>query len=253
MHESVGAWIIGEVIASGEFAEVRAARRADRDAVIKRLHPSAARGSELRALFAAEARLTCDLTPHPSLVRGLAYDLECESPYLICERIVGDNLRRRVDFGPVSRADAMTIIATVAAAAAHLHACGWVHGDLGPANIIVGEGGAVVCDLGVARSIGAGGPVCGTAAYMAPEQVRGTVWTAAVDLFALGTLAWELLTGARLFHRGPSYLSMAAVVESDAPPLADPQFADLVAAALAKEPRGRPSARDFAAAFARAQ
>ena len=61
--------------------------------------------------------------------------------------------------------------------------------------------GAVLCDLGVARRLGDGGPVRGTAAYMAPEQVTGEPWTGAVDVFALGVVGWELARGARLFAR----------------------------------------------------
>jgi serine/threonine protein kinase len=85
---------------------------------------------------------------------------------------------------------------------------------------------------------------------MAPEQIRGQVWTAAIDVFALGVIAWELTTGARLYHRGPSYLSMAAVIESTPPPLADPALAPLVAAMLAPAPGDRPTAVEVAAACA---
>jgi serine/threonine-protein kinase len=149
---------------------------------------------------------------------------------------------------------APNVVARAAEAAAHLHACGWVHGDLGPANLLVvadrGAGdAAVVCDLGVARRIGDGGPVRGTAAYMAPEQVRGEVWTEAVDVWALGVVLWELSAGTRLFHRGQSFLSMAAVIASEAPPLEDARLAPIVARALAKAPAARPSAAELAAAL----
>jgi serine/threonine-protein kinase len=74
---------------------------------------------------------------------------------------------------------------------------------------------------------------------MAPEQVRGEAWTTATDVFALGVVLWELIAGARLFHRGPPWLSMAAVVEVSAPPLADAALDAIAQAALAKDPAQR--------------
>jgi serine/threonine protein kinase len=75
---------------------------------------------------------------------------------------------------------------------------------------------------------------------MAPEQVRGEAWTPATDVFALGVVLWELTAGARLFHRGPTYLTMAAVIEAEVPPLADHPVIDAIArAALEKDPARR--------------
>ena len=94
-------------------------------------------------------------------------------------------------------------------------------------------------DLGVARAIGEAGSVRGTHAYMAPEQVRGEAWTPATDVFALGIVLWELIAGARLFHRGPPWLSMAAVVEAPVPALRDSALDAIAQAALAKDPAQR--------------
>ena len=245
--DHAGRWILGEAIAAGEFAEVRVGRDGDRAAAIKRLHTHAARTPELRAMFTAEAELTCALPPHPHLVRGQAHGADHDRPYLVLDRVHGVDLRGHLGVAHPP-ATVAALMATAAAGVAALHAHGWIHGDVAPANLIVGPGGLVLCDLGVARRIGAGGPVRGTAAYMAPEQVRGQPWSPAVDVFALGVIAWELASGARLFHRGPSFLSMAAVVEAEAPPLDDPQLAPIVAAALAKDPTARP---DLATLIAR--
>ena len=249
MDERAGAWILGDVVARGDFSEVRAAAGPAGAAVVKRLHAHAAREPALRALFAGEATLTCALPPHPGVVRGLDHDLADERPWLALAHVAGCDLRDRLARAAPA-AEVAALLGPIAEAAAHLHAHGWVHGDLGPANVLTGASGAVVIDLGVARRLGEPGPVRGTAAYMAPEQVRGEPWTAAVDVFALGVLAWELSRGARLFHRGASYLSMAAVVEAEAPPLPDPALAPIVARALAKNPAARPSARELAAALA---
>jgi serine/threonine-protein kinase len=74
---------------------------------------------------------------------------------------------------------------------------------------------------------------------MAPEQVRGEAWTQATDVFALGVVLWELIAGARLFHRGPPWLSLAAVVEEEAPPLPDAALNEIAQAALQKDPAKR--------------
>ncbi len=248
---SVGDWLLGRLVSAGALAEVReAASPTGEVAAIKRLHGHAARDPALRALFVAECALTCALPPHPGLVRGRSADPDAARPFLVMDLIGGADLRVMLERGPAPpMTTARDLVAAAAAAVAHLHVHGWVHGDLNPANLLVTAGGTVICDLGIARRIGDGGPVRGTAAYMAPEQVRGGAWTGAVDVFALGTLLWELSATTRLFHRGASFLSMAAVVEHEAAPLTDASIAEIVAAALAKDPTARPSAAELAAAL----
>lgn len=246
----VGDWRLGRVVSNGAFAEVReAASTAGEVAAIKRLHGHAAREREMCELFAAECELTCALPPHPGLVRGREAMPGAERPWLLMGLVRGGDLRGCVERGETALLDARAVVASAAAAAAHLHAHGWVHGDLVPANLIISGGVAVICDLGIARRAGDAGPVRGTAAYMAPEQVRGEAWTTAVDVWALGVVLWELASGARLFHRGQSFLSMAAVVETEPPPLTDPVLAPIVARALARDPAARPSAAELAAAL----
>jgi serine/threonine-protein kinase len=147
------------------------------------------------------------------------------------------------------RARVLAIAIAACDAAAHLHSCGFVHGDINPGNLVVATDDRVtLIDLGIAREIGTGGAVRGTHAYMAPEQVRGEPWTRATDVFAIGVVLWELVAGARLFHRGPPWLSMAAVVEAPAPPLADPALDAIAQAALVKDPARRlASAAELAA------
>jgi serine/threonine-protein kinase len=163
----------------------------------------------------------------------------------------GEDLRRiiappptRDDASPrraiLPRARIVSIVVAACRAAAHLHAHGWVHGDINPSNLIVDDADHVtLIDLGIARAVGEAGSVRGTHAYMAPEQVRGEAWTERTDVFALGVVLWELAAGARLFHRGPPWLSMAAVVEAPAPPLPDAALDAIVQAALHKDPAQR--------------
>lgn len=231
---------------------------------LKRLHTHLARIPEARELFSTEQRLATELPRHPGVVHAVAAGEVAGRPFLAMELAPGEDLRRKLSppaapeapvppaHGaplPLPRARALAIAAAACDAAAHLHAHGWVHGDLNPGNLVVGADDRVVLvDLGVARRAGAGGPVRGSHAYMAPEQVRGGAWTPATDVFALGVVLWELASTARLFHRGPPWLSQAAVVEEAAPPLPDPALDAIAQAALAKDPAGRiASAAELAA------
>jgi len=221
---------------------------------VKRLHTHLARNAEIRAQFAVEQRLSTTLPHHPNLVHASEAGEVDGRPYLALELVEGEDVRRIVappatpsDPSPpravLPRARVTAIVALACDAAAHLHACGWVHGDINPSNLVVdGRSGVdrvVLVDLGVARALGEAGVVRGTHAYMAPEQVHGRAWTAATDVFALGVVLWELLAGARLFHRGPSWLSTAAVIEAEVPALADPALDAIARAALAKDPARR--------------
>lgn len=285
MEERCGIWRLEQLLAVGGIGEVWRASGIpgaqgsdpepgtddDRDAevvAVKRLHSHLLRHDAVLAMFENEQRLLCELPRHPGLLRGLdrSPPAEAARPWVATELIEGVDLRRFLDGGAAERGVAslpralpppvaLPLLARVCDAVAHLHAHGWVHGDVVPANLLVderdpqGHGGRVVlCDFGVARRAGAGGPVQGTHAYMAPEQVRGEAWTPATDVFALGVVLWELLEGKRLFHRGPPWLSMQAILEQDAPPLsattiaaarADRALAEVVRGALARDVAAR--------------
>ncbi len=251
MAERFGSWQLEAVIAVGGLGEVWRGVRGTTTAAIKRLHTHLARHEEVRAQFALEQQLVTTLPAHPGVVRGLEAGEVDGRPYVALEVAPGEDLRRLVA-PPVTRdaptppsvrlprARALAIVRRACAGVAHLHGHGWIHGDVCPGNLVVDDDDrTTLVDLGVCRATGAGGPVRGTHAYMAPEQVRGQVWTPATDVFALGVVLWELVTGTRLFHRGPAYLSMAAVVEEAAPALPDRALDAIVQAALAKDPAQR--------------
>ncbi len=238
----VGRWRIARTLHRGEWHDLVHGVDDDGDAVaVKRLHRHAAREPAAAALFAAEAALVTSLAPHPRVVRGVAAHPgdrpPDDRPWLAMALVDGVDLRQRA---PASIGQAIAWLRDACDGVAHLHAHGWLHGDLGPANLIVDADDRItVCDLGCARALGADGPVRGTHAYMAPEQVRGLRWTPATDVFALGVVLWELCAGARLFFRGPVFLTMAAVIEHAPPPLADPALDAIARAALAKDPAAR--------------
>jgi serine/threonine-protein kinase len=265
MSEPFGAWQLEHLIAVGGLGEVWRARREAQVAAVKRLHTHLARNAEIRTQFAVEQELSTTLPRHPNVIHAYEAGDVDGRPYVALELIEGEDVRRivappatRTDPAPLHavlpRARAVGIVALACDAAAHLHASGWVHGDINPSNLVVDarpSGDRVVLvDLGVARALGDAGTVRGTHAYMAPEQVRGLAWTAATDVFALGVVLWELIAGARLFHRGPTWLSTAAVIEADVPPLADPALDAIARAALAKDPARRTAtAADLARAL----
>jgi len=257
--ERFGSWRLHALIASGGLGEVWRAERDGTSAALKRLHAHLLHLPEARELFATEQHLATTLPRHPAVVHALEIGDVDGRPYLAMELAAGEDLRRLLAPepppelpAPLPRALALAIVAAACDAAAHLHAHGWVHGDLNPSNLIVDADRVVLVDLGVARRAGTGGPVRGSHAYMAPEQVRGGPWTPTTDVFALGVLLWELLSGARLFHRGQPWLSQAAVIEQEPPPLDDPALDAIAQAALAKDPARRiASASELAARLRR--
>lgn len=260
MSQTFGDWQLEALIAAGGLGEIWRATRGEQVVALKRLHTHLARLDEARALFATEQQLAMGLPRHPNVVHGVAVGAVEQRPYVALELAPGQDLRRtiappasRTDPAPATailpRARILAIVRAACEGAAHLHRFGWVHGDINPGNLVVDDHDhVVVVDLGVSRRSGAGGPVRGTHAYMAPEQVRGEAWTSATDVFALGVVLWELVANARLFHRGPAWLSMAAVVEAPVPPVGDAALDAVLADALAKDPARRiPSARELAA------
>jgi serine/threonine protein kinase len=254
VSESFGAWQLESLIAVGGLGEVWRATRGAQTVALKRLHTHLARNDEAREMFAQEQLLAMSLPKHPNVVRGIEPGLVDGRPYLALALAPGEDLRRIVmppPKGParaaLSQARALSIVRATCDAAHHLHTYGWIHGDICPANLIVDDDRVMLVDLGVAKQPGHAGSVRGTHAYMAPEQVRGEAWTAATDVFAIGVVLWELAAGKRLFHRGPPWLTMAAVVEETVPPLPDPVLDAIVQAALVKDPKDRiASARELA-------
>jgi serine/threonine-protein kinase len=205
-------------------------------AAVKRLHTHLARNDEARAMFAREQKLATSLASHPNVVGAYESGAVDDRPFVAMHLVEGDDLRKLAHVGT---ARAKMIVSHAARGVAHLHSWGWVHGDVCPGNLVVDRDRVVIVDLGVVREVGAGGPMRGTHAYMAPEQVRGDAWTPATDVFALGVILWELVAEKRLFHRGPPWLTMAAVIEAVPDDLEDPALNAIVKAALDKDPEKR--------------
>jgi hypothetical protein len=220
-----------------------------RDVAVKVLRPEYAADEDFLARFRAEARNAAMLSHH-GIARVYDYG-EDDCPYLVMELVPGEPisaLLRREGRLPVDLA--LGVVAQVGAALGAAHAAGVVHRDVKPANLILTPDGTVkITDFGIARALGAPsltrtGEVMGTASYLAPEQVSGGRGTAASDVYSLGVVAYECLSGVRPFRDQDPLAIAVAHLKEEPPPLPEeiPQAArDLVLSALAKDPADRPA------------
>ncbi len=199
---------------------------------------------------------------HPNIVTLHDLGAAPTGPYLIFELLHGETLAQRLRRGPFALRDAVALAAQVARVLDHAHRAGVVHRDLKPGNVFLCEGGAVkVLDFGLAHLFGRGGPVSGgTPAYMAPEQWRSEPGDERTDLFALGVLLHQMLSGTvpyRVAREGSRERSEAQ--EPGPPPalprgLAPERVRRLVRRMLEKDPAERPqSAAEVAAELQRVQ
>ncbi|MDC3956690.1 protein kinase [Polyangium jinanense] len=205
--------------------------------------------------FRREAQILERLS-HPGIVRYVAYDTSsASSPLLVMEWLEGEDLGRRLARGPLSLRETLTLGQRLAEALSVAHDAGVVHRDLKPQNVFLVNGAVSeprILDFGIAHCgeasrITQTGTVIGTPSYMAPEQVRsGSIVKASADVFSLGCLMFECITGAPPFRADHTIAVLAKIIFEDAPRLAErapavPSWLDgLVARMLAKDPLGRP-------------
>jgi eukaryotic-like serine/threonine-protein kinase len=234
----------------------------DRDVALKVLRPELARQSTLVERFRAEAVALARLR-HENIAALYGLDRHGEDLMMVMEFISGETLEARVArTGPVPWQEALPIVRGALDALGHAHARGVVHRDIKPANVMVDAEGIVkVMDFGIARLMGENrqtraGVAIGTPSYMAPEQLRGEDVDGRTDLYAVGALLFELLTGRVAFEADSDYsLMMQQLHEPPVPPssLAPsiPKAIDgVVSRAMAKQPAGRfGTATDFSRAL----
>jgi len=256
------------LIGRGGMGEIYLARDRElgRRVVVKVLDARFSDRDDLRRRFKREALTAARLTGEPHTI-GI-YDVgEFRGrPFIVMEYLSGGSLAEKARSGPVAPEQAVEWLREAAEAIDAAHARGVVHRDIKPANLLFNERGElVVADFGIARAIDdtAGmtlaGTVMGTAGYLAPEQARGESAGPASDLYALGVVAYELLTGGRPFERGSETAEAAAHIHEPVPPASErgvglPPSVDAVFdRALAKEGQARyASSAEFVDALARA-
>ncbi|HSN35829.1 MAG TPA: protein kinase [Arthrobacter sp.] len=200
--------------------------------------------------FRAEARHTA-LLNHVGIANVFDYGEEEGSGYLVMELVPGQPLSSIIEHEQVLSPDrTLSMIAQTARALSVAHAQGLVHRDIKPGNLLITPDGRVkVTDFGIARladqvPLTQTGQVMGTAQYLAPEQATGQLATGASDIYALGVIGYECLTGHRPFS-GESQIAIALAQVNDAPPplpetLPKPVRA-LLMSMLAKDPKNRPA------------
>lgn len=252
----LGRYRLDAVIGVGGTAVVHRAHdlRLGRDVALKRVRPGAAE-SQHRLRLRDEGRLLATLQ-HPHLVRILDAAWEGpDSPYLVLELIDGPDLATSLADGPLAPEAVASLGRDVASALAHLHDHGLVHRDVKPANVLVdGFGRGRLCDLGISLPAGEPDPhgrpghTVGSIAYLAPEQVLGDSLGPAVDVYALGLMLLEALTGRREYAGTDDESAWARVHRNPTIPTSlGSGWTSLLAAMTARDPQERPTAREVAA------
>jgi serine/threonine protein kinase len=173
--------------------------------ICKRLRPADEYNEKWRTLLQQEAAALARLH-HPGIVRLLEYHNHQPLPYLLLEYVGEETLRHRLHRQQRLAADeAVRLVQHIGAAVSYAHAQGYLHRDLKPSNIIQRNGYPVLIDFGVVwkwRTRRRPPDRCGTPSYLAPEQIRQEALTPATDIYGLGVLLFELLTGQRPFRTG---------------------------------------------------
>jgi len=248
---------IGPRIARGGMASVYEATdiRLDRTVAVKIMHPGLGDDDEFAARFVREARAAARLS-HPHVVGVFDQGDDAGAVFLAMELVPGHTLRDVIrKEAPMTPGRALALIDPVLSALAHAHRNGLIHRDIKPENVLIGDdGGVKVADFGLAKAVSAdtqhtatGGVLIGTVSYLAPELVVDGRADARADVYAVGVVLYELLTG-RKPHEGESPIQVAYKhVHEDVPapsavvPGLPPYVDALVARATARDRGQRPA------------
>lgn len=225
----------------------------ERTVAVKLLSDRYASQEDARARFRREALAAARLSAAPNVVTVFDVAEHDGRPLIVMEYLEGGSVYERMRDARIPRETALAWLEQVAVAIDRAHENGVVHRDVKPANLLLDDEGNVhVSDFGIASTSGADaltapGTVLGTAGYLAPEQARGEPATAASDLYALGVVAFELLTGRRPFAGDTPATEAFAHLNADVPratpfdPTLPTAVDDVFQSALAKEPQARPA------------
>jgi eukaryotic-like serine/threonine-protein kinase len=269
----LGPYEILSPLGAGGMGEVYRARdsRLERDVAVKVLPQELVADAEALSRFEREAKAVAALS-HPNILAIHDFGREGDIAYAVMELLEGATLRERMDPGPIPHRKAIDYALQIAQGLAAAHEKGIVHRDLKPQNVFVTQDGLVkIFDFGLVKRAGAAGSaetsnapttpgtrtgvILGTVGYMSPEQVRGLPADSRSDIFSLGVVLFEMLTGERAFRRDSDVESMMAILRED--PLEGspgralpPELEEIVAHCLEKMPEERfQSARDLAFAL----
>ncbi len=259
-----GRYRLGERLGHGGMGEVFAAQdlRLEREVALKLLRADLAEQDDMRERVVAEARLAARLT-HPHVVGVLDTGEQDGRPFVVMERLSGRTLRDELAGGPMPPERVRDVGLQVLRALAAAHELGIVHRDVKPGNILdAGVGTWKVADFGIAKWVHADetltgtGELLGSPSYLAPERIDGEQAGPASDLYAVGVLLYESLTGRKPFEGDDPFALAAAIREgryeppASIDPDADPEIAVVIERAMRRDPAERyESAEAMAAAL----
>jgi serine/threonine protein kinase len=239
-------------LGSGGMATVLLAedQRLGREVAVKRMHAESP--DEVAKRFKREAQLGAALN-HPNIVSIFDIETDPENVLIVMEYVSGGTLKDALARGPLERDVALKVLKGIASGLDYAHDLGVVHRDIKPANVLLdADGRAKLADLGIATaaevtSITNTGAVLGTASYMPPERLDGQPGGVPADIYALATVAYEVLTG-RKARQGRSAVEVAAMVMSEPPPDlrlylpdAPAEAAEVLERGMARDPDARPA------------
>lgn len=243
---------LGEVIGRGGMGEVRCAHdtRLNRDVAVKFLRIDLAAQPEVRARFENEARNAGQLT-HPNVVTVYDSGEHHGQPFIVMECLPGRTLRDEIAKGPIPESFARVIALDVLAGLEAAHDAGIVHRDVAPSNILLTDNGrAKIADFGIAKategmSTTMAGLVVGTPAYLSPARLEGAPALPGDDIYALGVVLYEAVTGERLYTGSTPVAIATTILTSPPPPLRErrpdlsPAFVAAVEGAMSRRPATR--------------
>ncbi|HET9300137.1 MAG TPA: protein kinase [Candidatus Polarisedimenticolaceae bacterium] len=264
----IGSYTIAGKLGAGGMGEVYRATdtRLHRQVAIKVLPPEVAQDPDRLSRFQREAQVLASLN-HSGIAAIYGLDEAEGKPFLVMELVEGEELRERLERGPIPMDETLDLARQMADALEAAHEKGIVHRDLKPANLKITEDGKLkILDFGLARAFGRDGPgksgpdlansptmteagtvagmILGTAAYMSPEQARGKTVDKRADIWAFGVVLHEMLTGKQLFAGETVSDTLAAVLTREPdlqalPPVVPQRVRALLARCLRKDPRER--------------
>ncbi|HEX8847190.1 MAG TPA: protein kinase [Pyrinomonadaceae bacterium] len=257
-RELSGRYQIIRKIGSGGMGNVYLARdkMLDRELALKIIHPYISKSPEFIQRILREGRIVANLS-HPNVVQ--IYDMR-ELPsgqmVLVTEYVSGKSLAERIDEAPMPLEEALRIIIDIAAALEAAHHSGIIHRDIKPSNVVITEEGRIkLLDFGIAKAVAdttnadspitLTGAVIGTPAFMAPEQMRGELVDPRTDLYSLGAVMYQMLTG--MPHvKGNTALNIMFKVMHEDPvlpstfnPSISPELDEVIMSCLARDPAAR--------------
>jgi eukaryotic-like serine/threonine-protein kinase len=258
-----GRYVLEGRLGSGGMSTVHLAldRRLERRVALKLLAEHLTDEAEFVSRFRREALAAARLV-HPNIVQVFDYgvDRDLQQHFIAMEHVSGRSCAQLLrEHGALDITEAVEILVQTCRSLAYAHRNGIVHRDVKPGNLLVSDSGLVkLADFGIARaldqsSITQTGSVLGTAAYLSPEQIRGGDITPRADIYSLGVVAYQLLSG-RLPYETSTFCELAQMHERNSPRTLDsinpdvpPRLARAVAKAMATDPAVRPrDAQEFA-------